>query len=288
MYNCVSLSKKNLKSVFELNNQRNQFNMLNEDFEEYYNSITFTQQFFEHRRIKLLIYENNIVGYIWITKQDKNSFIINSMYVSGEDDLTKKYSSLLECFNYRSKFIYCCERNAINYEVLSRLGFKKKAGTYEMYADVINSGTLSNDNDIVFEQFIKGKHEETRCQIQNEVFKNDTRIPLHKDDIYYDEIQSYYFEKGSILLRLGNKYIGYGQIIFNDSIPTIVNVGVLEGYRGKGYGRALMCHLFKILNEEGVWDVKLRVEVNNESAISLYKSLGFRVQGEMHTWEYKK
>jgi GNAT superfamily N-acetyltransferase len=288
MYSCVSLNRKDVQQLLELNKHRKEFNVLNENFEEYYSYVSLIKKLLIHRRVKLLKHNNKCIGYIWLSRQNKNSFYIDSMYVKGEEYLIERYGLLIDSIRSRSKLIYNCESNEINKNILSQLGFIKKEGTYEMQAKITILEVFYESNDIVFEQFQKGKHEEIRCKIQNEVFKNDTRIPLTKDDMYYDQLQSYYYEKGSILLKKGNVYIGYGQIIFNDDIPTIVNVGLVEGYRGKGYGRVLMHYLLKVLAEEGKEEVNLKVSTSNHSALKLYKSLGFIVKNETNLWEYKK
>lgn len=287
MYSYVSLSKKNIQEFLMLNSRRKQFNILNEDLWEYYKCLSFTKQFILARRVKLLKKSEGFLGYIWVSKHDRNSFMINSMY-AGEEDEINRYRNLIDSIKVRSSLLYNCEKGNNNYEILSKLGFLRKEGTYEMKANIGQFKSGESSSEIVFEQFQKGKHEEIRCLIQNEVFKNDSRIPLTKDDIYYDEIQSYYFDKGSILLKKDNKYIGYGQIIFNDSMPTIVNVGLLKEFRSKGYGRALMQSLLRILEEQGFKEVNLRVSTNNYPALRLYESLGFKINGEAHMWEYKK
>lgn len=290
MYSCVSLNKRNIESLLELNKDRKEFNSQNEDFCEYYWGLSAAKQLFVRRNVKLLRLNNNIVGYIWFTKQDKHYFYLNSMFIKGEEKLEEGYDLLLKSLKLKSKLLYNCEKNSCNYNILSKLGFIKKEGTYDMHADIakLNINLGCADDDIVFEQFIKGKHEDTRCKIQNEVFKNETRIPLTKDDICYDQIQSYYFEKGSVFIKKENAYVGYGQIIFNDNIATIVNVGILETYRSKGYGRALMQYLLGILKEQGIRGVNLKVSAENDKALKLYKSLGFNIKSESHVWEYKK
>jgi ribosomal protein S18 acetylase RimI-like enzyme len=287
MYNNVSLSKKNIQEFLILNNRRKQFNILNEDLWEYYKDLSFTKQLILNRRVKLIKHSDDFVGYIWVSKYDKRSFIINSMYTYEEDEISR-YKNLIESLKIKSNLLYNCEKSSNNYEILSKLGFLKKEGTYEMKVTISSINNEGLSPEVILEQFKKGKHEDVRCKIQNEVFKNDSRIPLTKEDIYYDEIQSYYFDKGSILLKKDDKYIGYGQIIFSDSTPTIVNVGLLKDYRSKGYGKTLMLHLLKILEEQGFKEVNLRVSTNNMPALKLYESLGFKIISEAHMWEYKK
>jgi ribosomal protein S18 acetylase RimI-like enzyme len=288
MYSYVSLTKKNIQPLIRLNKKRQQFNILNEDFWEYYSRLNLAKQFFAARSLKLLKYNNEIVGYLWLTRQNKSTMYIKSMFVDSEENLVENYGFLINGLKLGSSLIYNCEKNNVNYNILSKLGFIKKEGTYEMYAPVTTPPLAYENSDIAFEQFLKGKHEEIRCRIQNEAFRNDSRIPLTKEDILCDQLQSYYFEKGSVLIKKGDTYIGYGQIIFNGSIPTIVNVGLLEAYRGKGYGRALMLCLLRLLEENGIKEVNLRVATHNHKALKLYKSLGFAIKSEVHLWEYKK
>ncbi|WP_406541200.1 hypothetical protein [Clostridium ljungdahlii] len=57
------------------------------------------------------------------------------------------------------------------------------------------------------------------------------------EDIYFDEAQDYYFEKGAIFLKQNDEYIGYGQIVMENDIPVIVNFGILKEFRGKNMVR---------------------------------------------------
>jgi hypothetical protein len=84
---------------------------------------------------------------------------------------------------------------------------------------MFNSESVNESVNI--ELFKKGFHEQIRCNIQNEVFKNDSRIPLSIEDIYYDESQKYYYDEGSIFIKKANDYIGYGQIIMDMRIQVI-------------------------------------------------------------------
>lgn len=282
----VSLNSTNLQELLKLNDLRKNFNILNEDFYEHYTNTGFTKQFIMRRNVKLLKVHDDIGGYIWVSRYDKNRLLIKSMYVSGGENLIDKYRRLIDIVSNKKILVYSCERNDYNYDVLKSIGFKKLDGTYEMSAKVTSASIDIYEDDLNFERLKKGKHEQIRCAIQNEVFKNDSRMPLTVDDIYFDEIQTYYFEDGAILVKKGDKYIGYGQIILNCSIPTIVNVGILKEYRGKGYGKLLMSYLFTILKDNGYNEVNLKVSSNNYAAINLYKSLGFELKSEVHNWEY--
>lgn len=288
MYDCVFLNKKSLHHISKLNNTRETFNKFNEDFLEYYTNLNFAKQLLLRKRVRLLKHNDEYIGYIWYSKNNNESFVINSMNVVSEENTLLKYKAMIDSIKFRSTLDYNCERNSYNYEILSDLGFLKREGTYLMHANVSAHLYSTLHENINFEILQKGKHENHRCKIQNEVFRNDTRTPLTIDDMFFDEVQDYYYDKGAILLKKANEYIGYGQIIIIDKMPTIVNLGILDKYRGNGYGKILMIHLMSILKENGFSEVELKVSSDNITALTLYGSLGFTLKKEMHRWEYKK
>jgi ribosomal-protein-alanine N-acetyltransferase len=58
----------------------------------------------------------------------------------------------------------------------------------------------------------------------------------------------------------------------------VVSIAVLEGYRRRGIGRALMIEgMSRMKNLYNAQEVVLEVRVSNEPAINLYRSLGFKV-----------
>lgn len=287
MYNCVGLNKKNFNRLFEVNNNRLKFNILNKDFVDYYKELNFINQLLIHKKVKLLISNNTILGYIWVSKNFLGSLSINSMYVNEGNDLINNYRLLINSFK-SSNFIYNCEKSENNFNVLSEIGFVKEKGTFNMNLKLNDEAYTLNDNFIEFETLKKGNQEGLRCKIQNEVFKNDSRLPLTIDDMFYDEYQNYYYEAGAVFVKYNNQYAGYGQIIFYDNVPSIVNVGVLKEYRGKGLGKQLMIYLLNLLIAKGYNDVNLKVSSDNLIALKMYKSLGFEIIGETFMWKYKK
>jgi len=66
----------------------------------------------------------------------------------------------------------------------------------------------------------------------------------------------------------------------NASRSWILSLGVTPGLRGRGLGRRLMVGILDRLREESVGSVLLTVEPGNDTAIVLYRSLGFLPEGE--------
>ncbi|MFF3498006.1 GNAT family N-acetyltransferase [Streptomyces sp. NPDC003247] len=55
----------------------------------------------------------------------------------------------------------------------------------------------------------------------------------------------------------------------------ILSLGIAPGLRGQGLGRRLMTRILGHLRAAGVRSVSLSVEPGNDSAVALYRSLGF-------------
>lgn len=287
MYECIGFNKTYFKDLTFINENRLRFNLLNEDFIDYYKELNFFKQLLIHKKIKLIKENNKVQGYIWAFKNEDGNLIINSMYIHGNEDIINKYRLLLNSFK-GSKLIFNCRKNNNNFEVLTEIGFKKCKGTLNMKMPLNNLNYTELAEQVEFEALRKGKQEELRCNIQNDVFRNDDRMPLTIDDMLYDEYQSYYYEEGAVFIKYNKEYAGYGQIILIDNVPTIVNVGILKEFRGKGLGSLLMKYLLDLLIKNGYKEVNLKVSSNNLIAIKMYNKLGFEISGETFTFEYNK
>lgn len=62
-------------------------------------------------------------------------------------------------------------------------------------------------------------------------------------------------------------------------IGAIQNIGVTPGHRGQGLGRALVLRALQGYRESGLLRAFLEVTARNESAVRLYRSIGFRLTG---------
>lgn len=290
MYECVGLTKKDLKYLKELNSTRNDFNPLNEDFFKIYENSNFAQQLLLRRKVKLVRNELKYIGYIWADIIDRRCCRINAINVLHELNNVdyKPYKALLGTLRKDCNIVYNCEGNDYNFLILKELGFQKKDGTLLLNLNISKNIPLISNEALEFEVFKKGRDEEKRCEIQNKIFEEDSRIPLTLADIYFDELQDYYFEKGAVFLKKNDKYIGYGQIILENNIPLIVNFGILKKYRGRGYSKCLLSYLLKIVFLHGFINVKIKVKSSNEIAINLYKSIGFAIEKEVYNWELKR
>ena len=235
MYKSVGLTLKNINNFREINQFNTNFSLSNKDFFELYDNSNIFQKMFLRKNVNLLSEQNNYIGYIWFEKHNKHHSSINSINVIVDNDLVYGYKTLISPLESNSLITYECEDNEVNIDILSKLGFKRAKGFMELEmecTEYINSIVPKN---ITFSIVEKNKDEKERCLLQNEIFKNDDRIPINIEDIYYDEAQEYYFDKGAIFIELDNIPIGYGQIIVEDNAAIIVNFGIIEKHRKEGH-----------------------------------------------------
>lgn len=147
---------------------------------------------------------------------------------------------------------------------------------------------VSDRNDVIFKHFQEGKDEELRCRIQNCVFYDKNRVPLSISDISDEEYEDYYINNfGVFICKNDGQAMGYGQVIYSNGAYTIVNLGILEAYRHKGYGELLLKYLIELCYNNSIKYVYIKVESENITALSLYKKIGFKEDNPVVSW-YKK
>jgi len=287
MYSWEFLNKWNLKSLVYLNSKRHNFNKLNMDFMDEFKKDSMIKKFLIKKNVHLLKYNDKYIGFIWVKKEtSKETYNINCIEMCREFFLdVNTYNLLLKSFKSAESFIYKCEKNLYNYEILKKLNFEELEGNFELAINLEEYFELKHFENIKVEALVKYKEEEVRCRIQNEVFHKDGRIPISVDDIYYDETQNYYVDDGSLFIKLNNEAIGYGQLIFKDGVPFVVNFGLLSKYRGKGYGKYFLKYILNYTKSIGYEKAYIKVDINNFVAINLYKSVGFIEIKECCTWK---
>lgn len=291
MYKLVNLSNKNLDKFKKLNNARKEFNFFNKDFFEDYYSCNFIQKYFMKKNVKLLAHSNKVIGYVWYDQGITGDHSIESMYVVNNPEYIDGYKELIshvEGFR-TSRLVYLCEQTEFTGSILKDAEFLGKDGAYLMSLSLKNYFHKENGkDDLSFYQLVVEKDESMRLEMQNEVFKSPTRIPLTLDDVFFDEDQDYYYDKGAIFLKKLDKYVGYGQIIFENQWPFIVNLGILPEFRGNGYSRILLNHLLGIIKNQKHDKVYLKVDISNKNAVNLYKSTGFIIEKEFFNFEKRR
>ncbi|CUN39288.1 GNAT family N-acetyltransferase [Clostridium disporicum] len=304
------LSSNNFENFKNLNLERFSKENYDKNFFEYYENEKFFLKIFLKKFVKLFIYRKEVIGYIWYEIPVEMPVRVWSLYIKPEyiDLLSPE---ILKSFNNTILSYETCNDEDTN-RMLINLGFKKVKpsllmnielsnynktaqvallkNSLEHNSNVINSlnnlynGNIRNIN-ITTEKVLLDRDEELRCKIQNSVFSATTRIPLEVEDIQNDIEQDYYMEDLSLFIKLNNIAIGYGQIIFNRDMYTVVNFGILKEFRGYGFGKILLNELINAAKKMQINELFIRVEENNYSALKLYNWIGFKSKSIINKWE---
>jgi ribosomal protein S18 acetylase RimI-like enzyme len=292
MYICERLRNNNMTEFKRISMMSAEFNILNEDFFETYEKSSFARQLIMRSKVRLLKTGSEYAGFVWYEYYSSNNCGIRALFSVKKEDLNS-YKCLVGSIPRCRNIQFRCMDNGYNSGVLLELGFIKNEGEIEMRLgredmEKLLEENRSYDKGLVFKTFEKGKDEGLRCFIQNDIFHDTSRVPLTLDDIFFDVSRRYFLEGGAAFLYKDGECIGYGQLILDCDMPFIVNIGIITGYRGKGYGGLLLMHFLEIVAAKGFDQVRLNVRSGNEAALGLYRKMGFKVISETYTWQLKR
>lgn len=257
------------------------------DFFSTYNKENFLMRYIHRKFVKLLEHEGSFIGFIWYEASNEKFIKVLSLYIN------KNYINLIRETNVLKELnnnVLCYEEYKDKREVLELLGFESIMTTFMMKLNLNNIKLNLLDENLITEnlevrKFLIGKDEELRCILQNDIFYDEDRKPLMIEDIYSDMIQDYYLKNNCYFLIKDNEYIGYGQIILNRGFYTLVNFGILEEYRGIGFGTRFIRYIIDLCIKDNIYDLYIRVDEKNIKAINLYKKIGFNVIDEVLIWQ---
>lgn len=304
------LSSNNFETFKTLNLERFTKENYDKNFFEYYENEKFFLKIFLKKFVKLFIYNKKVIGYIWYEVPIEIPVRVWSLYIKEEylDLLSPK---ILNNFNNTTLSYETCD-NKTNNEMLSNLGFRKIKPSLLMNMNLENYNKVQqtkalihslknninlikainslydfniNEVKVSIEKVVLNKDEELRCELQNSIFSASTRTPLEIEDIENDIEQDYYIEDLSLFIKVNNIAIGYGQIIYNRNMYTVVNFGVLKDFRHFGFGKVLLNHLIQRAKNKNISDLYIRVEETNYSALKLYNWAGFTPKYTINRWE---
>jgi len=89
------------------------------------------------------------------------------------------------------------------------------------------------------------------------------------------------------LAELEDLTIGKVNIEIFKGVAGLFGLGVKPDYRGKGYGREILEFAVTKAIELGAEGVMLQVEAENDRALSLYKSCGFKIASKMDYFKFQ-
>lgn len=280
-----NLNNKNQDSFIELLRQSKKLEY-RLDFNAFYENKSFIMKFIVKKFIKLIKYNELFVGFIWLDYfQDKSvnikQFFILDEYIKyiNHDFFKELNNSTILLEEFEDHFTSAVTKNAIMLKIketnLLKLSYDKQL---EFDFKPI----------VEFYKFNKRKDEKARCYIQNKIFDNNDRIPLTVSDIQFDTKQEYFIDDLCYFILVNKEVVGYGQVIYTRGMYSVVNFGIISGYRNKGYAIQLLNKLCLEARKKKIKDIYIRVDKNNIKALSLYKKVGFEYIGNISTWIWNK
>lgn len=284
MISVEKLSLFNIETFRKLYNKNKNSYIYNQTFFEIYDNESFIAKYIIRKQVKLFKFEKMFVGYVWYERPSEDDLTnIYSIYVQ-EEYIKYIDSNILKSLNSNHFRLDIIDSFKVN-NIMDKLQFSATSQTMLMKIKSENCKMNMEFSDYAIRHFIKKQDEKLRCKIQNSVFNDKDRVPLSIGDIFAEEEDEYYIDDfGVFICNSAGIEVGYGQIIYNKGQYTIVNLGILEEYRGLGYGEKLVRYLINFCNKKNITDVHIRVEKKNHKAISLYYKIGFREYNSLTTW----
>lgn len=289
---CKKLSIFNTSVFYKLSLKSCNFNTMNYDLSNEIKKINLLDKLALYKDIYLIKDKDKYIGYIWMSQIYNEKYNINDMYLEYGDKNIFSHLFDGKIIKYESNVDSNCNL------LLDKCGFIINHIFDLLYIPLFNKINRESffldekalKENISFVKFTKDVNEQDRCDLQNNIFNDDDRIPIEVDDIYFDEDQDYYIDEGLILMKKDNEFIGMGQLIDIDNNLTLVNFGIIESYRHNGYAHILLKKLINVafeinenLNKSLLY---LKVDKKNDQAYKLYTNAGFKFSKSILEWNY--
>ncbi len=174
-------------------------------------------------------------------------------------------------------------------QVLEQLGFTPVRTYLDMLWDQDGLPELDLPRGYSVRSFQKGDTP-LLTQVQNDAFTGSWGFcPNTEEQIEYRTHMANTSKAGILFLFEGDNPAGYCWTVM---VPTssgvrgmIGMIGVVPQFRGKGVSRHILQAGMKHLRSVGQAEIGLEVDGNNDPAVRLYTSTGFKTLGERHWFE---
>ena len=284
MVSMKKLSIFNIDYFKKLYNKSENAYICDKSFFEIYNQESFLIKYIIRKQIKLFKVKNEYVGYIWYEYPSDEGFS-NIYAIYFKDEYIELLNAKILSQSKVTLFRFDMLANSKASSIMKKLDFNVNSKNILMKMNTTITNKNTDENKLIFKHFKEGQDEELRCKIQNSVFHDKNRIPLSAGDIRMEEDEEYYLKDfGVFICKDDGQAVGYGQVICNKGLYTIVNLGVLEECRKQGYGEMLVNYLVELCYKHSVENIYIRVDKNNGKALSLYNKIGFKEYESFITW----
>ena len=107
--------------------------------------------------------------------------------------------------------------------------------------------------------------------MERDIFGKSLSEQTLSHELLYNKLAHYF------TAVINQERIGYVGIWITEPNAEITNILVIEAYRKRGIGKALLEMVIQLCETHRVKDLTLEVRVSNEDAIRFYKNHGFKI-----------
>lgn len=207
--------------------------------------------------------ENQIIGLFAFLVLRDEQYIEMLVGLSREKEAyLEMFHYLEQCYpGYSADFVF----NSGNYILKELLELRKAEFEPEQQKMVLGTPVLGLDTTGV--ELLSEKYKEQYCAIHNkDMYWTGEKVAAAQDHFH------------TFLAIHDDKVVGYMDVTYTFKENEPFDLFVLEEYRRMGFGRKLLAKALEVNQPNGMM---LLVDVDNNPAICLYKSMGFaKVKGQ--------
>lgn len=293
MIKAEQVTRREIEEYKELLMGFTEFNAYNEDFYGTYISASMLVKMQLRSSARIIRFNDEPIFFVWFDVRSYSSTLRSiipferAYELKDGDFFHMVIPTLVRSIVPRAesgKYGYQALENEKNTMLLKLLGFSLDESVLVMRIatkDIPEAGRQVEVKDFRLDDL------QDRVQIQNNIFNDRYRIPLNKSDIMLEISKRIYIPEASMFLIQDGRKIGYGQIIKGVEGNYLVNFGIVEDQRGKGYSRDFLIHVLNRGRELGFDQIFLEVNAYNIKAVNLYTSIGFKIFRKKDKWFYK-
>jgi ribosomal protein S18 acetylase RimI-like enzyme len=235
--------------------------------------------------VYLIVLDKKVLGSLIVDKGcreiyffpiDNSLSIIKLLHLLNKNFHPKDYNFTL---NYKN----------LNYDNLKKF-FSLTIIENMMYMNMDVSNRLVESKEepsLLIRNMIINKEENIRVELQNKIFNNvENRILLTLEEVLAEQINPRFLKDFCYIFEKYREPIGYGQILKVDNKFFLVNFGITPEHRNNGYGYFFLNSLLRECAKKGIDNLYLSVNKYNDSAINLYKKIGFNETYNMMTIKF--
>jgi mycothiol synthase len=238
----------------------------------------------------VLIEGDSVVGAVSLIRTQshvdakKGRFSVFHSIVSSVSRYSRLYQAICRHFDGLDKVYLFIPREKQDVAiVLAELGFRSERLSFVLSLPKVQERQIELEDGFNITSVSKGDRAGIEAFV--EVMDRNFRGSSGYVEITADEVKSWfdedtYVENGVTLLYSGDIPIGTGCLFREDGSDSgvIEFLSVREGFRGRGLGRRLLRHEINLATTNGLTSIYLSVNGENDLALGLYLSEGFKLE----------